>query len=309
MSDLVVGIDGGGTKTVCWLAPLVDDGSGNILGRGIAGPGNPRAAGFETAQANIDTAIAAAFADAKLPRTTVAAACLSLAGAGRASEQERIALWAESREIATRVIVTDDAEPILAAAGDGQNGIALIAGTGSLCVGRTTAGRRARAGGWGYLLGDEGSGYAIGLAALRAAARAADGRGPQTVLLDDVLHRVHAATPSELIQRVYDIRMTRDRIALLAEAVFQRAQSDEVARQIVQDAANGLAELVSNVTAKLTLPAASFVLALAGGVLIHQPDYGERVLQALAASGSSPARSLAVPEPAAGAVAIARSLA
>ena len=116
--DLVIGVDGGGTKTVAWLAPLED--GGDVLGRGQAGPGNPRAVGFETALANIDAAIDAAFAAAGLPRQTVTSACFGLAGAGRSSEQEHILAWAEQRGIAQRVRVTGDAEPILAAASAGQ---------------------------------------------------------------------------------------------------------------------------------------------------------------------------------------------
>src|SRR5205823_15045021 len=140
-----------------WLAPLDDDPNTIVLGRGQAGSGNPRAAGFDAAQTNIASAIDAAFADAKLPLTTAAAACFGLAGAGREIEQQRIASWAEKHGIAQNVRVTGDAEPILAAASPENCGVALICGTGSLAWGRNRAGVIARAGGWGYLLGDEGS--------------------------------------------------------------------------------------------------------------------------------------------------------
>src|SRR6187401_714303 len=129
-SGIVLGIDGGGTKTVAWLAPLHEGDQSVISGRGQAGPGNPRAAGFDTAQANIEGAIGAAFADACLPRRTVAAACFCLAGAGRPAEQERITAWATACGIASSVRVTGDAEPILAAAASDVRGIALICGTG-----------------------------------------------------------------------------------------------------------------------------------------------------------------------------------
>src|SRR3954447_26373178 len=99
-ASLVIGVDGGGTKTVAWLAPINDDGTGTILGRGQSGPGNPRAAGFEVAQANIAAAIEAAFLDAKLPRAMAAAACFGLAGAGRDIEQQRIETWAARQQIA-----------------------------------------------------------------------------------------------------------------------------------------------------------------------------------------------------------------
>src|SRR5690242_19598821 len=100
MTLLVLGIDGGGTKTAAWLAPLEQGNENVVLGRGQAGPGNPRAAGYETAQANIEASIAAAFADAGMSRKTVIAACFGLAGAGRPAEQARIAAWAADRGIA-----------------------------------------------------------------------------------------------------------------------------------------------------------------------------------------------------------------
>ncbi|MEX2027532.1 MAG: BadF/BadG/BcrA/BcrD ATPase family protein, partial [Pirellulaceae bacterium] len=131
---------------------------------GTAGPGNPRAAGFDVAQSNINAAIEQAFADAKLPRESVSAACFGLAGCGREEEQERIRSWAGERRIAAVVQVTGDAEPILAAASPDNWGIALICGTGSLAWGRNQRGQTARCGGWGYLIGDDGSAYAIALA-------------------------------------------------------------------------------------------------------------------------------------------------
>ncbi len=309
---LVLGVDGGGTKTVAWLAPLDDVGSGEILGRGHAGPGNPRAAGFETAQANIEAAIAAAFADARLPQQTVATACFGLAGAGRAAEQEQITAWALARGIARRVQVTGDAEPILAAAAPDNVGIALISGTGSLAFGRNAAGETARCGGWGYLLGDEGSGYAIALAGLRAAVRAADGRGPATDLLPAFLRELAAATPHELVARAYSPEMTRERLAGLAGIVFDLRSTDAVAEQIVAAAADELAELVATVARQLRLPKSGYTLAMTGGVLLHQLNYLDQFAQALVGKclelGSRPAHWMLVEEPVRGAVALARRL-
>src|SRR5436190_14857564 len=122
--EIIIGVDGGGTKTIAWLAPLDDDTNTIVLGRGQAGPGNPRAAGFDVAQANIAAAIEVAFADGKLPRAAAAAACFGLAGAGREIEQQRIASWAEQQSIAHTVRVTGDAEPILASASSDNVGIA-----------------------------------------------------------------------------------------------------------------------------------------------------------------------------------------
>jgi len=308
---LVIGADGGGTKTVAWLAPLVDDRIDRVLGRGLAGPGNPRAAGFEVAQANIAAAIDAAFADAKMPRTTVAAACLALAGAGRPDEQEQIAAWAHRQGIAGKIQVCGDAEPILAAASPDNWGIALIAGTGSLAWGRNEVGETARCGGWGYLLGDEGSGYAIGLAGLRAAMRAADGRGPQTDLLPRLLSKLGVQSSEELIAKVYSPEMKRERLAALSEIVFDLATTDEAAEKIIEAAALDLAELVVTVARQLRLSAGGYTLATAGGVLLHQLNYMDRVLPAVNGQLHRqqmrwPDHYVIVEEPVRGAVALAR---
>lgn len=293
---LVIGVDGGGTKTVAWLAQ-----GEAVLGRGSAGPGNPRAAGFEVAQANIAAAIAAAFADAKLPRQTAAAACFGLAGAGRAAEQEQIATWVVGCGIAAQVKVTGDAEPILAAASPDNVGVVLICGTGSLAWGRNAEGETARCGGWGYLLGDEGSGYAIALAGLRAAMRAADGRGPPTDLLASFQTALEAKSPAELIGNVYGPEMSRERLAGLASVVFERHGTDAVAEQIVAAAASELVEMVATVARRLGLPA-GFTLALAGGVLLHQQPFAEQVAREYSDHWKI------VEEPVQGAVALARKM-
>ena len=174
-SQLLLGVDGGGSKTVAWLATGDPGESPRTLGRGAAGPSNPLAVGFDTALANLDTAIDAAFRDAQSARCRVAAATLGLAGSDRGTVREKVEQWAcgefreasgeyrgaSDRQLAERVVIVHDAALVLAAAVGNSSGIALISGTGSLVFGRDTAGRTARAGGWGWLLGDEGSGFAL----------------------------------------------------------------------------------------------------------------------------------------------------
>ena len=311
---LVIGVDGGGTKTVAWLAPLADTSGQMVLGRGLAGPGNPRSAGFETAQSNIDQAIEAAFLDAMLPRVPVVAACFGLAGAGRPSEQEQIAAWATGRGIAAKVRVCHDAEPILAAAAPDNVGIALIAGTGSLAWGRNAAGETARAGGWGYLLGDEGSGYAIAVAGLRAAMWAADGRGPQTNLLAGLLQKLGAASPDELVAKVYAPEMSREQLAALAGIVFDLRTTDESAGTIITTAARDLSELVVAVARELNFSDSGYTLAMTGGALVHQSYYRDVVLTAVdlqsrLRKSSPPSQCVVVEEPVLGAVRLARLIA
>ena len=305
-SQLVIGVDGGGTKTVAWLAQLAPDKSEVVLGQGRAGPGNPRAAGFDIAQANIEAAVAAAFAAAGRTRVPAAAACLALAGAGRAAEQDRIRAWAISRGMAEKVKVVADIEPILAAASPKNWGVALICGTGSLVWGRNRAGEVVRCGGWGYLLGDEGSAYAIALAGLRAAVRAADGRGPATALLGSFQERLSAERPEEIIDRIYRPEMTRERIAQLAETVFSAADGDAVAESIIAAAAVELAEAIAIVARRLGFQAAAYPLAVAGGVVLNQAGYCELIRSRLRQAGLEPAGMERVAEPVRGTVALAR---
>jgi N-acetylmuramic acid 6-phosphate etherase len=308
-SALIIGVDGGGTKTVAWIAPLKEDRSGVVLGRGHAGPGNPRAAGFDAAQANIARAIEAAFADAKIAPRAAGAACFGLAGAGRAVEQDSIAAWAEERGLAERVLVTGDAELVLAAACDENYGVALICGTGSMAFGRNRAGQTARCGGWGYLLGDEGSAYAIALAGLQMAMRAVDGRGRPTALVDRFQRELGAAEPTQLVERVYSAQMTRERLASLGKVVFEAAKEDEVARAVIADAARQLAEHVVSLGRRLDLAAGDFPLALAGSVALNQRELREAIVAQLRADGLAPKSVELIAEPVRGALALARRIA
>jgi N-acetylglucosamine kinase-like BadF-type ATPase len=306
--DLVLGVDGGGTHTLAWLAartgPTIAP-----LGRGAGGPGNPRAAGFETAQSSIAAAITAAFSDAGLPPVRVAAACLGLSGAGRAEEQRQMSEWAQQAGIAARVRVTHDAETILAAADADGGGIALIAGTGSFAWGRDAAGGMDRAGGWGYLLGDEGSAYWIALRALRAAVRAADGRGQPTQLLPALLAALRLNAPEQLVAAVYGEATTREHLAKLAPLVFELTSTDGAAAEILAAAAAELAAMTAALARKLGLEAGTYTLAAAGSVLVHQPVLRERLIQCLRQSGAEPRTLEVVAAPVAGAVRLARRLA
>jgi N-acetylglucosamine kinase-like BadF-type ATPase len=305
--ELVLGVDGGGTKTVAWLAAVSDPDSAEPLAKGISGPGNPRAVGFETALANIDAAIANAFDTLTQPRSLVRAACLALAGADRPAEKETLAAWMKDRRIAQQVVLTNDVEPLLSVGSLESWGVALVAGTGSIAFGRAHTGQTVRCGGWGYRFGDEGSGYAIGIAGLRAAARAADGRAESTRLLELLQQRLKAATPQDLVAEVYRPEMQRAQIAELAGVVFQAAaEGDRQATKIIVDATADLAELVQTVVWKLGIPPHGYPLSLAGGLMVHQVSLREGLVQQLESSTTVPGPVTIVPDPVRGAVILAR---
>lgn len=305
-APLLLAIDGGGTKTDCRLA--VFDGQLQMLGKGLSGPSNLRALGPQQALANLDAAVAAAFASAGLERCTATAACLALAGADRTSEQMQILEWAGAARLAGQLRIVNDAVPLLYADAGSGVGVALIAGTGSLAWGCNADGRTARAGGWGFLLGDEGSAYALGNAALRAVLMQSDGRGPQTLLTELISAQLDLPRPAAIVERVYGAVVPRQVIAELAPLVFDAAQrADAIAAEILHNASQQLADMATAVAHSLNLPN-PLHLACTGGVLLNHPDYRDAVTNSITArTGHSPEVSC-VPEPVLGALQLAQKL-
>jgi N-acetylmuramic acid 6-phosphate etherase len=305
----VIGIDGGGSKTAVWLAREDASNQWTVIGRGVAGASNPQSIGFESAFRNLDAAVDAAFADARLPAGEVAAACGALAGAERDSDRQRVEAWARERRLASHLALVHDALPLLAAGTPAGFGVGLIAGTGSFAFGQNERGESARAGGWGYLLGDEGSGYAIALAALQAAAHAADSRGPATRLLERFMKKFQLAQPLDLINVIYQSGVDRATIAAWADIVIEEAAAgDPVAANIVGTAARELAETVAAVCCKLGFDRAPFPLALGGGIVVHHASYRDQLREELLRLGVYPDPIGVVPEPVSGAVILAQRL-
>jgi N-acetylmuramic acid 6-phosphate etherase len=300
--DLILGFDGGATGTVALLAEPNAHGGWRVIGRGEAGPSNQRAVGKVAALAALDAATNSAFAAAGRSRRPARAACLGLAGAGRPDDQQVIRDWAARAKLAATVDVVADAA-LLPAAGTPEGwGVAVVAGTGSMAFARAPDGRTARAGGWGALMGDEGSGYAIAAAGLKAVARAADGRDPATALTELLLTVLGISRPEELIATVAHDRAA---VAALAPVVLDAAAAgDAVADDIVRTAAAELASAAAAAARQLALGPAVPV-ALAGGLLLESADYRRRFLAALAGCGLTADPVAVVAEPAEGAVRLA----
>jgi N-acetylmuramic acid 6-phosphate etherase len=280
---LLLGIDGGGSSTSALLARC-DTQGWSALGHGEAGPSNLAATDPATALANLDTAVAAAFQQAGCARRTVARACLALAGSDRPAVKLAVDHWARQSAIAEDWTIVNDAQPLLAWAPIDQDAIALISGTGSLAWGRNRAGQTTRAGGWGPLLGDEGSGYWIAVQGLRAAVRQYDGRGPATQLSQSLPEPLRADDRRELPLQVRSL--PRDRLAALAPWVEQAAeQGDAVARQILDHAAQQLAALVLTVARQLSIGPTLPLLVVTGGVLLSSQGLRQQVVAQLEQQG------------------------
>ena len=263
---LVLGVDGGGSKTQALLA----DEDGCILGRGSSGPSNFYTAGRQASQQAVLGAVQSAFQQAGIPQQKVAIVCLGLGGVDRPEEHSQVTTWLEEQALADRCYIDNDVFLLLWCGGMQGWGAGLIAGTGSIAVGRNQSGKTVRAGGWGHIIGDEGSGYAIGLAALQAAARCSDGRGEHTRLLDDILSFWNLSQPSDLIPIIYGAVENRiAKIAHLAELVKVAAETgDPVAIRIESQAADELAIALRTVIARLGI-VGSVPTAFGGSVLVH----------------------------------------
>src|SRR5262245_58618229 len=257
----VLGIDGGGTHTVALLGVAHADGV-RILGRGEAGPSNLKTVGAGSAFAQIDRAVEAAFAAAKLARGPVGAACLGLAGAGRPGDQAAVRAWAGRVRLAESVEVTGDVALPVALLPE-QWGLAVVAGTGSCVWGRAPDGRIARAGGWGPIIGDEGSGYSLVIGALKALARAADGRDSPTSITARLLTRMGLSDPTDVIAAIYGGTWDRTRLSALADEVLAAADDgDATAETLARQEAASLAQCVKAVATRLALPTLGLPLAL-----------------------------------------------
>jgi N-acetylglucosamine kinase-like BadF-type ATPase len=245
VTGLVLGIDAGGTKTQAAIA----DARGRVLGLGLAGSGNVDDVGIEGVRCAFAQAVAEARREAGYDGPLASG---FVGAAGIVSEADRAAVAAASEGLAERIEVDHDCRVALAGALDGAPGAVLIAGTGSVCYGRLASGADHRAGGWGDLVGDEGSSHWLGVEAMRAAVRSADGRGPRSVLEPMVVERLGLSGMDQLLHKLYLPRLPRADIAALAPVVFEAAAgADEAAAGLVSRACQHLAECVAAVAVAL----------------------------------------------------------
>ena len=263
----VLGLDGGGSHTITILL----DGLGQQLARGEAGPSNHQSVGAPAAQQAVQAAIAAALEAAGHPR--LSAACWGMAGLDRPEDEHILAGMAQSVLPKLTVELVHDTRNALVAGTDGKLfGVVIIAGTGSSTVGYAPDGRTARAGGWGHLLGDEGSGYDLARRGLNAATRARDGRGPETVLVERLPAAVGLTALEALADRLYLEDWSAPQIASLAPAVLAAAEAgDAVAAQIVDLGADELALAAKTVIGALGMGKQAFDVVLSGGIFQGSP--------------------------------------
>ena len=264
----ILGIDGGGTKTVA----LVADWSGRILGQGLGGPSNYHTVGVEPAIEAIREAVRAAMMDAGLIRAGHAlplldVASLGLAGTGRPGDAALMQASLESARIAGEIHMTHDAAIALAGATACEPGVIVVAGTGAISYGINAKGETKRVDGWGHLIGDAGSAYDIARSALAAAFRAHDGRGPETALGEMLVAHFQTRSMEDIIGLVYTHRETKQHVASAAPLVSEAAaKGDGVALSILHRAGQELGLSAVTVLRGLGMMECPAEVACAGGM-------------------------------------------
>ncbi|MEC4817061.1 MAG: BadF/BadG/BcrA/BcrD ATPase family protein [Scytonema sp. PMC 1069.18] len=295
--NYVLGIDGGGSKTACVLM----DETGTVVGRGYSGASNYQSIGTEAALQSIQSAIHSALIEALKLTTniTVKAICLGLAGVGRPGDIEVVKglvqglqnnsllpmTWdlivtsVNETEKNPNIVICNDALISLVGGAGQPVGIVVAAGTGSIVFGRNQNGETKRVGGWGYILGDEGSAYKIAIAGMQAALKAYDGREISTCLIDVFKQHFHLTGIEDLIEIIYRRGWGVKEIAALAPLVDSAAASgDELANRVIDDAVRELVEATNTVIDKLFSYGESFEVVTTGSVWRGESGIRERFI-------------------------------
>lgn len=301
-TTIILGIDGGASKTVAILA----DGQGKPIARYQTAGTNKQVSGIQATLTHLYNVIEGVFRQADLPMQRVASACFGLSGVDRPSDITLMRSWADSYQIAERLTIVNDARLVLAAGTPDGHGVGLICGTGSIAFGRKPDGEMSRAGGWGYILGDEGSGYDIAIQAMRAATQAIDGRGTAFVLRDALMEKWHITNPQDLIPFVYEhpnIRQHMLEVPLIVSDLAEIGDSHSVA--ILDHAAQQLAD-IAVAAARQLKSSSTFPLAIAGSVILKTPLLQQALRECIQCHGYTAEPITPVEDPALGALRLAR---
>jgi N-acetylglucosamine kinase-like BadF-type ATPase len=260
--SLFLGIDGGQSSTTA----VIGDDTGHILGSGRGGPCNHVAASEGRAKftSAINACLGAACAEAGLTPAAIQFECVYAGFSGGPADKETLL-----RELvpSRNMVLTTDAVIALSGATAGAPGIITISGTGSISYGRNAQRKFARAGGWGYIFGDEGGGFDLTRQALRAILRHEEGWGPATALYPVLLEATGAKDANDLLHRFYTTDYPRPKIASYSKLVDQTAANgDAIARSLLLNAAQQLASTTSAVRSQLFEQGEPVKVAYIGGV-------------------------------------------
>jgi len=257
----VVGVDGGASKTVA----LIGTESGKVLGRGESGPSNYHNVGAAAASRAIKKAVIEAQKQTGLREVRPETAVVALAAVDSEIDRAVALRFVRRTKIARTSYVVHDSVAALYAATQGKPGIIVISGTGCVAAGVNEAGEYARAGGWGYLIDDEGSAFDIGRKALTRAFRMLDGRARPTNLISILKRNFQVKMLEDALSLIYANGVSVEEVARLASLVSRAASRDKACKEILNNAGITLAELACAVARRLCMTDDSFKVATVGG--------------------------------------------
>ena len=300
----VLGVDGGGTKTVAQIATFAGDSAPStaslnlrVYATGTSGPSNPNRVGWDVALENLQDAITQALAQVatrSISAADIQASCIAVSGVGTEADRNQLRQWVQQFDWGQQSIVTDDGRVILQAITSGQvpYAVALISGTGTLAIGSNANGRVCRSGGWGEQWGDEGSGQWLATAALRQVTRWMDRRADGDEFSAAILDHLQLTDDDSFrlwLRRVQPESPVLRELAPLVQRLADAGNPTAIALR--NQAVMALVELVTSVLNQLEYDARHeaepIQLALTGGWLTSDEQLSNQLLAQLSDSVGS----------------------
>ncbi|NLC32390.1 MAG: hypothetical protein GX781_03735 [Clostridiales bacterium] len=278
MNRYFIGIDGGGTNSRLLACDL----QGKIIGKSFGKSTNIESNSSESVKDNLDELVNAFLVSSGSHLEDCLGLCIGTAGVDTKRTWQEMERIAGMLSYPCPVHVTNDAQIALAAQTRGEPGILIISGTGSIGYGVNDLGEGKRVGGYGYLVGDEGSAYWLGRKAITASLLAHDEIGSQTLLLPMILKTLGLTQAEGLVDFVYGSNKLD--IAALAPVVIEAGQKgDAIAGGIIEEAAQRLAAMATALVRQLDMGQRAYPLVFAGGLLLNNPNIRQRVYSIAAA--------------------------
>ncbi|RJS74838.1 hypothetical protein CW712_05865 [Candidatus Bathyarchaeota archaeon] len=260
---LFLGVDSGATKTTC----VITNEKLEVLGVGMAGASNYHIVGVKKAKENVKLAIEHARLCGNLKDKKIDVGCFGMGGLRTKKDSEVISNFIKSLDVAKELLIVNDAVTAYYAATLGKPGVVVVAGTGSIAYGTDGKGNEALLGGWGWLIGDEGSAFYIARQALMQATKAVDSRAKPTSLVRLAKKHFGILNFDEIITVVYHNLPAPQAIASFAKLVSVAAQhGDEVAKEIMIGASKELAILAESTVRKLNIINQPIIIGGVGSV-------------------------------------------
>ncbi|SHK52660.1 N-acetylglucosamine kinase [Paramaledivibacter caminithermalis] len=260
----VIGIDGGGTKTLGYIGNL----EGKIIASSSSGPSNYHSIGIKRTKESLGDVINFLCNSVNASIEDIQLLSLGLAGIDRPEDKKNIEEILNFIGVKSEIILKNDAVSALVGAHGKEYGVITISGTGSISYGMDSKGKLVRAGGWGHIIDDEGSGYDIGRKALGAVFKSYDNRTEKTLLTEKILKYLNLKTVDKIVGYIYSNEITKEHIAQIAPVVFEAAyEKDKTAIDILDKAVDSLVEITETVIKKLEFNGDKINLILDGGIL------------------------------------------